>query len=430
MDIKVSVIMPSLNVVGYIEESIRSVMQQTINEIEIICVDAGSDDGTLSVIQELMSQDSRIVLINSCKKSYGYQVNEGIKIAKGEYIAIVETDDYVSKNMYEQLYGLAKQNNADIAKSDYYAYYTLKNGERFNLKRATCTDKPLYGVPFKGLEKIFISEDDWYLWTGIYKKSFLKKNNIFFHESAGAAFQDIGFIHKTNVNAQRIVYSQHCLYYYCIDRAESSSNSGKGLLFSCAEFKSLLDDYAQEDNPIVLKQLYLRMTKSLMCCLNDIDSVDVFKKQEYLDAYKWLRNQIKKAIDMNVINMNDMSVGLREKASIFLDSQETYIRYRKEQEAIIERSINGKNVIVFGCGNIGYAAYRWLKKSKHVITCFMDNNSDLWGKMIDETPIVDPKECTNYAEEFFVVANEKYYLEIVNQLCDNGISRDRIIIFK
>ena len=87
--------MPSLNVVNYIEEAIESVRTQTLQEIEIICIDAGSNDGTWEILTKLAAIDERIVLRHSNRKSYGYQVNLVIDMEKGEYIAVLETDDYL-----------------------------------------------------------------------------------------------------------------------------------------------------------------------------------------------------------------------------------------------------------------------------------------------------------------------------------------------
>lgn len=127
--------MPSLNVVNYIEEAIESVRTQTLQEIEIICIDAGSNDGTWEILTKLAAIDERIVLRHSNRKSYGYQVNLGIDMAKGEYIAVLETDDYVDSSMYEELYEKAVLHNCDYVKSDYYAYWTQDNGKRFFVKK-------------------------------------------------------------------------------------------------------------------------------------------------------------------------------------------------------------------------------------------------------------------------------------------------------
>ena len=91
----ISVIMPSLNVAGYIGKCLESICMQTLDDLEIICLDAGSDDGTIDIINEYAKKDSRIKLIIADKRSYGYQVNQGIIRAKGEFISIVDTDDWI-----------------------------------------------------------------------------------------------------------------------------------------------------------------------------------------------------------------------------------------------------------------------------------------------------------------------------------------------
>ena len=105
----VTVIMPSYNVVKYIKTCMESVLAQTLTGLEILLIDAGSTDGTLDILQEYADRDGRIRLIHSEKKSYGYQVNMGIRMAQGEYIGIVETDDFIEPDMYETLYGAAQK---------------------------------------------------------------------------------------------------------------------------------------------------------------------------------------------------------------------------------------------------------------------------------------------------------------------------------
>lgn len=122
---KISVILPSLNVKQYIEQCIESVLNQTLEDIEIICVDAGSDDGTLEILKKYSELDSRIKLIHSDIKSYGHQLNLAIEQSKGEYIGIVETDDYIDENMYEVLYDLTDNGVVDISKVNFYHFYDV-----------------------------------------------------------------------------------------------------------------------------------------------------------------------------------------------------------------------------------------------------------------------------------------------------------------
>ena len=111
---KVSVIMPSFNVEPYIKQCIESVINQSLKEIEIICVDGGSTDGTIEILEEYSYIDSRIKLIRTDVGSYGYQMNLGINIANGEYIGIVETDDYIDEDMFESLYEATTMKQSSI----------------------------------------------------------------------------------------------------------------------------------------------------------------------------------------------------------------------------------------------------------------------------------------------------------------------------
>ena len=174
-DLKISIILPSLNVASYISECLESVTNQTVEDVEILCIDAGSTDGTLDIIKEYVQKDDRIQLIMSDIKSYGYQVNIGIKSANGEYIAIVETDDYISNDALESMYSLAKKEDADYVKADFSMF--IKEGER-NISLPMELEKNYnieYGGPFE--TKDFLNyrvEVDPFIWNAIYKSSFLK----------------------------------------------------------------------------------------------------------------------------------------------------------------------------------------------------------------------------------------------------------------
>ena len=109
--------MPSLNVGDYMEQCLSSVLNQSLKDIEVICVDAGSTDQTLDIIKKHQIIDKRIKIIHSDKKSYGHQVNLGLKEAKGIYISIIETDDYIDENMFKDLYESSKDNTIDIIKA-------------------------------------------------------------------------------------------------------------------------------------------------------------------------------------------------------------------------------------------------------------------------------------------------------------------------
>lgn len=233
---KVSVIMPSLNVREYIRECIESVIEQTLPNIEIICVDAGSTDGTLQVLEEYQKKDNRIKIIISDKKSYGYQMNLGISAASGEYIGIVETDDYIDINMYKTLYNAAVLYDAEIVKSDYKRFVGTGENKKFEYRRLISFDNKLYNKvlsPYNDPQclKIYLLNT-----VGIFKKSFLTSHNIYFNETPGAAYQDNGFWFKTFCLAKSLVVLPTAFYFNRRDNDNSSINSKAKVYCICEEY--------------------------------------------------------------------------------------------------------------------------------------------------------------------------------------------------
>ncbi len=233
---KVSIILPSLNVSDYIEECIESVINQTLEDLEIICVDAGSSDGTFELINLYAKKDRRIKVLQSPIKSYGFQVNMGIKYASGEYIGIVETDDFINSSMYEVLYELARKNELDCIKCGHYVVKGKKNNYyREQMDCLETCDDAIY-------EKVIV--DDWktnfkgyvYTWAGIYNINFIKSNNIFHNESPGASYQDNGFWFQIMAKAKRVMFIRDNLYYLRRDNPGSS-------MFATDKIETIFDEY-------------------------------------------------------------------------------------------------------------------------------------------------------------------------------------------
>lgn len=112
---KVSIIVPVYNVEKYLKRCLDSLVNQTLKDIEIICVNDGSTDGSLAILNEYVRNDDRIVVINQENSGQSVARNRGIDVAKGEYIGFVDSDDWVCEDYFERLHNSAIQNNAEIA---------------------------------------------------------------------------------------------------------------------------------------------------------------------------------------------------------------------------------------------------------------------------------------------------------------------------
>ena len=244
----VSIVVPVYNVQNFLKECLDSIINQTMKELEIICVDDGSTDNSLNILKEYQKKDPRVKVISKPNSGYGNTMNVGTDAARGEYVGIVESDDYVKNNMFAVLYKTAKQYNADIVKSDHYTF-TTRDGRQQKEFHSTCGKPEYYNcvLNVKDCENIY----DFVMmnWTGIYKTSFLRQNQIRYNETPGASFQDNGYWFQTITLAKRIVFVNEAFYFYRQDNPNSSINKKKKIYCICDEFayiKEFLKKHPEE----------------------------------------------------------------------------------------------------------------------------------------------------------------------------------------
>lgn len=426
---RVSVIMPSLNVAGYIYKAVNSVLSQSLSDIEVICVDAGSDDGTWEMLQALAKQDDRVIIIRSNRRSYGYQVNLGISIARGEYIGVFETDDYISTEMYDDLYSMAARHNCDYVKSEYCTFYTDENGERIYLRHRTPEFSAVYGQVINPCQFIPASFADWFVWNGIYKRDFILKNNISFAETPGAAYQDIGFLYQVSVFAARVLYMDNVHYNYCIEREDSSTNKGNSMRFCYQEYTRLVELAEVRGNVAnELRSLYLRMGRSfLFSCERLTDNISDEDRQRYT----WFRDKLRQAIRDGHIKDDFYPKSIWDKLQVMLTSIEAAVELSQRfKKYVSEMAAGSYDVIIFGCGNLGHIAYKELSKGGAVVKCFMDNNRSLWGQRICGIPVLEPASHSSLScNVYYLIANEMHHTDIKQQLISLGVPEERIFVY-
>ena len=435
MIVKVSVILPSLNVRNYIEEAVRSARQQTLSEIEILCIDAGSEDGTWEILSGLAKIDSRIRLFHSDVKSYGYQVNMGIHMAQGEYIAVLETDDYADIHMYERLYSEAVLNDCDYVKGDYTLYHTQKGGKRVFLRRNILQTDGLYGEVIEPIKHPAVAVDDNYLWNGIYKREFLKRNQITFAETPGAAYQDIGFMYQINIFAERALYVKESCYFYCTDREGASANSGKGLQYAYQEYLRLYQwlqaDGAGEER---FRTLYCRMAKSFIYCWGDPEEEKTkISGAERSKYYFWFQQKLTGTLRKNLADRTAFHPQAWKKLETMLVSETYYIEKCRARKQKIRDTLGRPGaypIVIFGCGHYGAEACGWLEEQAYHVQLFADNNRALWGTKVNGILVSSPEQAREkLATAKYLIANEKHSAQMRQQLLEMGIAESDICIY-
>lgn len=242
---KVSILVPICNVERYLRECLNSLVNQTLREIEIICINDGSTDSSLSIIREYERRDERIVVIDKPNSGYGDSMNKGIDLARGEYIGIVESDDFASLNMFETLYKEATKNDLDVVRSNYYAHRTGEDSSCDylveNLAACGSYDKVFHPIDNP---RVFMCQPA--IWTSIYKKSMIDKDEVRFLPTPGASFQDTAFYFKAFYAADRVKLLKDGYLHYRIDNANSSVKNQNKLFCVCDEYAEVWD-YAKRD---------------------------------------------------------------------------------------------------------------------------------------------------------------------------------------
>lgn len=231
--IKLSILVPIYNVEQYLPDCLDSLCTQTLKNIEIICINDGSTDASGAILDEYAKNNSNIVVINKKNSGYGDSMNRGLEAATGEYIGIVESDDYIDANGFEKLYELAKKTDADIVKANYYYH----SNDKDEIHEVVKNQKLNKAITISDDYSILIEEPG--IWSAIYRRDFLNDNKIRFRTTPGASYQDTGFFFKTACAAKKIVYTKNAYLHYRTDNANSSVKSLEKVNYVVEEYADI-----------------------------------------------------------------------------------------------------------------------------------------------------------------------------------------------
>ena len=338
---KVTVILPSLNVHEYIEDCLQSVCNQTLTDIEIICVDAGSNDGTLETIRDFEQKDKRIKVLLSDKKSYGRQMNLGIDAATGEYIGIVETDDYVRPEMFEQLYEIAHANNLDFVKADFYRFNHDKEGKEVLYLNKLTDDISCYNRIINPRKEKQVFKFVMNTWSGIYKKEFLINNNIRHNETPGASFQDTDFWFQTFSLAERTYFVDKPYYMNRRDNPNSSVYSNKKIYAFCDEYDYIYSKlFEGNKNSDLIPEFQLYRYRSYMSSLNKCEGEDK-KRFAYKFKEDLLESKARGELDLSLF-----TEGGKKTVDFILNNTDKFISQQLKRKPVdYKLGANSKEII-------------------------------------------------------------------------------------
>ncbi len=428
---KVSIIMPSLNVRDYIEKCLDSVLGQTLQDIEVICVDADSTDGTHEILERYAKKDTRVRLLRDDQHSTGYAKNLGIDMARGEYIGIVEPDDYIELDMYERLYSAAVADQADIVKCDYSVYVTLDNRHFFVPKKlAFNTDD--YNVLMNPQETLKPFGWEMYTWAGIYKTEFLREKKIRHHETKGAAYQDIGFWFQCYAESERVKLIPGTGYLYCQDNPEASVKAADRLMRGLDELewaKALYDKNKNRwgDIQSAWGNEVIRFVDLAVNNLSDIDRKKLLER-----AHDMIKDIV---LDENYI-YDVFRPGGYDKFKQLSSSPESFdegykkviaakVRERQKVENLIKEH---DDLVIISAGSWRTNLQAWLKINfNRSINAYADNDKVKHGTSLNGVIVMPLEEAvTLHKTGVYLIANQVNCESLKNQLLSLGVNDTQI----
>lgn len=289
---KISVIIPVYNVEKYLEQCINSLLNQTLKDCEFIFVNDGSKDSSKEIIEKYKALDNRIILINQENQGVSIARNNGLNVAKGEYIGFVDADDYIEEDMYETLYNATIEDNCDVVLSNWKheisGNFITKN---YRFPKNTLLDRTFINniiLPY------FLEEDNLNtVCNKLYKNLIIKENNIQFPERV-ALGEDGVFNMRVFCRAMSLKYIDYAGYYYREVEGSATRN-----LLNKDYFKRALEVYKTDfkticDIDIDYKTEY--KLKSIKLITSVISYIYVYFTSNDLSLrykYRYISNMIK-----------------------------------------------------------------------------------------------------------------------------------------
>lgn len=292
---KISIIVPVYNTEIYLKECIDSILNQTLEEIEVIFINDGSTDNSVEVIKENMKKNI-FTIIEQENSGVGITRNKGIKVATGEYILFLDSDDYLDKHACERMYKIAKDTESDVVQCGLKFFYEDGQDDKlvkYNQNKNICTYSSLDSV------KRYLKYDiRGYSCNRICKRELLIKNEILY--PVGVCYEDMYITLRVLDLAKKVTLVNECLYNYR-QRKDSLSKEIKD--------KSIRDYISQV-------KICVEYVDKYKAVCNMTDYIESFRVMNYLNAVNWYIKLYKCNIKNILKNYNDFFSGIDYKINI------------------------------------------------------------------------------------------------------------------
>jgi len=380
--IKVSVVVPVYNVQVYLKQCIESILAQSLQEIEVICVNDGSTDNSLKILKEFESDSHKVFVINQNNQGAGPARNHGIDIAHGKYIAFIDPDDYYDSNRaLETLYLFAEQNNARICCGN------MKNtANEYIRKRFTKNENKVF-TDLKNCGAHFCN---------IYNLEFLRRNKIYYPDYR--RFQDPPFLTKAMITAKEFFAVNIDVYVYRMNH-KKLYYSEDVLINVISGINDILNIVKENNFSIEFPIQVLEENR------NSILRHSIDRTQKVEDALKELNKTISKVL------------GER-----FIITQNEITKYQEVCENIYEAIKNKEPIVVYGAGEVGKKAVQMMDSMDGNIVGIAVSDMKKNPRLLGRHAVNPIKYYSSSCDQTVVMLSvgQAYQREILENICSYG----------
>lgn len=295
-DIKLSIVVLVYNTSEFLEQCFDSLINQTLNSIEIIAVDDESTDNSLEICKNYENKYENFRVVTQKNQGGAVAGTTGMKQAKGKYIALVDSDDFLPLDAYETLYNLCEENSSDIAIGKPLRYVNNQFLEMILPEENAVWEENKYIKSFDELKYLF---HDRVYWNKIYKRDFVEKYDIYM--PAGFLYADFLMVHKAYEYANGISLTNKIVYYWRRHDAARKVKSASQVIADCDNFKQRISSllYLKTNNENVNLKMEEAKLIQLSFVVNSI-------KDNYLFRQTFLEYALKVLNDSKNLENNEL----------------------------------------------------------------------------------------------------------------------------
>lgn len=339
MNIKISTIVPIFNAGKYLEQALDSLALQNVDAgmAEFLLINDGSTDNSLEIAKNYANDDERFKVFDRSNVGYGATLNFGISEACGEYVAVLEPDDWINPGMYSKMIEVADKDNLDIVRCNYKKVWT-KAGFRAETIESTADN--MIGKIFK--PKVWTDCFFFHpaIWSMIASRKMIVDNKITLLETPGAAFQDTSYSFKLWACANRAICLKEAYVNYRQDNEKSSINNPNTSEYVHREYEEIAEFIAGQDDKEMLAKCMMR--RQFLAYVWNYERLD---KPLHLNFAKTASEDMRKLFNAGFFDENLYEPWEISDLKLLADSAEKFVHFKDSTPRILRKLKHMKDML-------------------------------------------------------------------------------------